>query len=250
MGTRAELKNLNSFKFVRDALTEEIARQVAVLEEGGEVAQETRTYDPKTGKTRTMRSKEEAEDYRYFPEPDLPPLRLNPQLDRSHPRLHAGAAPGAAHPLPVKALELSEYEANVLGGDPVVADLLRGRRTSAWTIRNAWPPFLMGELVRELNDVGGDIDQCRTTPRDVAELLDLEKEGTINRATAKELFVRMFKEGGRPVDLVEDEGLAQVSDAGELEEIVAAVLEENADKVDRIPAAARTSSSASSWDRS
>jgi len=229
LGTRAELKNLNSFKFVKDAIHREIERQVEVLEGGGRVVQETRLYDPSSGRTAPMRSKEEAHDYRYFPEPDLPPLRISPDWVEAV-RGSLRELPRARRARYVSALGLSEYEAGVLVAEEGLAEFFEATlkvHDDAKAVAN----FLMTELLRELKEVGGLLDRCKTSPRDVGQLLEMVRAGRLARSTAKDVFAAMFREGVRPEAYVEEKGLGQVQDAGALERAAAAVVEANLDKV-------------------
>jgi len=229
LGTRAELKNLNSFKYVKDAIDREIERQVELLEGGGRVVQETRLYDPATGKTAAMRSKEEAHDYRYFPEPDLPPLRVSPQWIE--------AVKGSLRELPrarrvryTGTLGLSDYEANVLVAEDGLGEFFEAILKTHDDAKGA-ANFLMTEMLRELKEVGGDVDRCAASPRDVAMLLEMVRSGKLARATAKDVFAKMFREGVRPEAYVTEHGLAQLQDASALDEVAAAVVEKNAEKV-------------------
>jgi len=225
LGTRVELKNINSFRFVRQAIEFEIARQVEVIESGGAVAQETRLFDHEKGVTRPMRSKEEANDYRYFPEPDLPPLVVSPEwVDRvAVPKLphevaseltSAGVSPADARTI-VADPRLVEVHRRV-GGDPKRAAL-----------------FVVGELLRALNDKEADLGALRFDPALVREVWKLQDAKAISSTAAKEVLAELIRTGEAPQAIVDRKGLAQVSDAGALEAVVDAVIARNPAEVEK-----------------
>ncbi len=234
-GTRAEIKNLNSFRFLKQAVDYEVRRQVALVEAGEKVVQETRLYDPARGETRSMRSKEEAHDYRYFPEPDLPPVRVDAALV-ARVRATLPELPRARAARYQQALGLSAQDAGVLVGDAGLADFFdaalaaRGggaeaaKKVANWTI---------GELSRLMNETGLQPSAWRLTPAGLAEVLGLLEAGTVNAAAAKLLVEELFRHGGDPGALVKSRGLAQVSDAGAIEAAVDAVLAANPAEVER-----------------
>jgi aspartyl-tRNA(Asn)/glutamyl-tRNA(Gln) amidotransferase subunit B len=225
-GTRAEIKNMNSFRFLKQAVDFEVRRQVALLEAGQPVVQETRLYDPARGETRSMRGKEEAHDYRYFPEPDLPPVRVDPGLvERIRatlpelPRARAARYQGE--------LGLSPQDAGVLVGEAALADFFDaalaargGGAEAAKKVAN----WVIGELSRLMNETGRQPRDWKLAPAQLAEVLGLLEAGTVNGAGAKLLVEELFRHGGDPAELVRSRGLAQVSDQGAIEAAVDAVL--------------------------
>jgi aspartyl-tRNA(Asn)/glutamyl-tRNA(Gln) amidotransferase subunit B len=219
LGTRVELKNINSFRFVRQAIEYEIGRQVEALEKGGKVVQETRLFDSAQGVTRSMRSKEEANDYRYFPEPDLQPLVVPAEWVESVqvPRLPqqvmddlvAAGVPAADARTLVNDPRLVEVHRRV-GGDPKRAAL-----------------FVVGELARALNDKEADLSALKFDPALVREVWKLQDAGTVSSTAAREVLAELIRTGEPPEKIVERKGLAQVSDAGALEAVVDAVIAQN-----------------------
>lgn len=230
-GTKAELKNLNSFKFLKDAIAYEIERQVDLVSTGGEVIQETRLYNPSTGTTASMRSKEEAHDYRYFPEPDLLPLvvdeKLVEEVKGTLPELPAEKRKRFAEEYGIPA-----YDAGVLTSSRELADYYEEvvKATGEAKVSSNW---VMGELLRALKDSGGEITGCKVSPADLASLIGLIKKGQISGKIAKEVFEEMFSTGKAPAEIVESKGLSQISDQGEIEAIVDEVLASNPKEVER-----------------
>ncbi len=234
-GTRAEIKNMNSFRFLRQAVDFEVRRQVALVEAGQPVLQETRLYDPARGETRSMRSKEEAHDYRYFPEPDLPPVRVDEALV-ARVRATLGELPRARAERYQRELGLSSQDAGVLVGDAGLADFFdaalsaRGggveaaKKVANWTI---------GELSRLVNETGQPPGSWKLTPAGLAAVLGLLEAGTVNGAGAKLLVEELFRRGGDPAELVPRLGLAQVSDQAAIEAAVDAVLAASPAEVER-----------------
>jgi aspartyl-tRNA(Asn)/glutamyl-tRNA(Gln) amidotransferase subunit B len=229
LGVKAEVKNINSFRFVQKALEYEIDRQVDLLESGGRVVQETRLFDADRGVTFSMRGKEEAHDYRYFPEPDLVPLVVDrewfgrvrqglPELPRAmRRRLEADFG-------------LSGYDAGVITQDPDLA------RFFGDTVAAGAPPkkaanWIMGELLRLRREAGKDAGGGRVTPAALAALVALVDQGAIGGAAAKEVFAEVFRTGADPARVVEERGLAQVSDQGAIEALVDEVLAANPGEV-------------------
>jgi aspartyl-tRNA(Asn)/glutamyl-tRNA(Gln) amidotransferase subunit B len=228
-GTRAEIKNLNSFRHVARALEHEIARQVALIESGGEVVQETRLWDAERGETRPMRSKEEAHDYRYFPEPDLAPLQV---ADRWIEEVR-----GSLPELPVEKRRrfvdeygLPDYDAGVLTQSRAVADYFEAAARESGNAKAA-SNWVMNEILRKLKEDDVGLDACRVTPRGLGELVSLIERGTISGTTAKDVFEKMWGSGETPAVIVEREGLAQVSDEGALQATVAEVVAANPEQV-------------------
>jgi len=232
-GTRCEIKNVNSIRFVGQAIEYEARRQIGILEDGGAIEQETRLFDPGRGETRSMRTKEEAHDYRYFPDPDLLPL----EFDQAYVDVLAEGLPE----LPdekrsrlIASLGLSEYDASVLVSDKAVADYFEkvaagrdGKLAANWVIND-----LLGAMNRE----GGEIEDVPVSPEQVGAIIDLIKDGTISGKIAKDLFEIVWKEGGNPRELVESRGLRQVTDTSAIEKAVAEVIAANPDKVSQAKA--------------
>jgi aspartyl-tRNA(Asn)/glutamyl-tRNA(Gln) amidotransferase subunit B len=231
-GTRAEIKNVNSFRFVKQAIEYEIERQADLLDSGGKVVQETRLFDAQTGMTRSMRGKEEAHDYRYFPDPDLVPLEISPAWIDAE-RVQLPELPEARRARYQAELGLSAYDAEVLTAERPLAEffeacvaLLPGQAKS---IAN----WVMGELTRKLNDSGLTINASPVTPARLTALLKLIEAGTISGKIAKTVFDTMWSSGADPARIVEEQGLVQVSDSGAIELIVAEVLAANAAQVEQ-----------------
>ena len=229
LGTRAEIKNLNSFRHVARAVEHEIARQVAVIESGGEVVQETRLWDADRGETAPMRSKEEAHDYRYFPEPDLPVLRVTPEwceeVRRSLPELPAEKRErfAAEYGLPV-------YDAGVLTQSRPVADYYEATARKSGNAKAA-SNWVMNDVLRMLNEDGIEIGDCRVTPESLAALVGLIEKGTISGRIAKDVFEKMWTSGEAPGSIVEREGLVQMSDEGALQAAVSEVVAASPEQV-------------------
>jgi aspartyl-tRNA(Asn)/glutamyl-tRNA(Gln) amidotransferase subunit B len=221
-GQRCEIKNLNSFRFVRQAIDAEVERQVEVIERGGTIAQETRLYDPDRNKTRAMRSKEEAHDYRYFPEPDLLPLVLEPELVERE-RQALPELPRAKVQRFTQQLGLPAYDAGVLAADREVAeffDACLAHYRDAKKLSN----WFMGELFRVLKEKNQPVSQLPLTPEAFAELLSLVDQRVITGNVAKEVFAQMVATGEKPSAIVDQKGLRPVSDAGAIEAVVDAVI--------------------------
>jgi aspartyl-tRNA(Asn)/glutamyl-tRNA(Gln) amidotransferase subunit B len=217
-GTRAELKNINSFRFIKQAIEYEMERQADILDEGGKIVQETRLFDPTTGTTRSMRSKEEAHDYRYFPDPDLVPLVIAPDwieaIRQTLPEL-----PDAKRSRYVGELGLPEYDAEVLAASREIAEYFDACVTlypQAKTVSN----WVMGDLLRSLKEDNRDIADCPVTPGLMADMLKLIENGTISGKIAKTVFEEMYKTGKEPARIVEEKGLVQVTDTTEIEKII------------------------------
>lgn len=229
-GTRAEIKNVNSFKFVKQAIEYEIQRQIDLIEDGGTVVQETRLFDPNTGKTRSMRGKEEAHDYRYFPDPDLVPLVIDEswvaRIRQGMPEL-----PEQRRLRFMTEFSLPDYDAEVLTASRSLADYYEAG-VAAYGIPKTVANWVMGEITRALNDTGTDITTCPVSPQRLAELLALVDQGTISGKIAKTVFDAMWKSGKAPQAIVEEQGLVQVSDTGAIEGIIDAILAANTGQVD------------------
>jgi len=222
-GTKTEVKNVNSFRYVQKAIEYEIDRQIDLLEGGGTVVQETRLWDSATGRTMSMRSKEEAHDYRYFPEPDLPPLVIADQRVAAV-RATMPELPEARRQRFMTAYGLPEYDAGVLTQSAGLADYFEQVAATAGSAKAA-SNWVMGEVLRTLNDRGQTIDDVPLTPKALAGLIELVHKGTISSSTAKEVFAKMYDSGRSADAIVAADGLAQIGDESELLSIVRRVLE-------------------------
>ena len=226
-GTKAEVKNLNSFRYLEKALAFEIERQIDLLEGGGRVMQETRLWDSAAGRTLSMRSKEEAHDYRYFPEPDLPPLVVD------HARIAAvkqtmPELPEARRQRFVAAYGLPAYDAGVLTASAGLADYFEKVAAASGNAKAA-SNWVMGELLRTMKERGLDVAQVPLRPDALAGLIALVENGTISNAIAKDVFAKMYESGRSAEDIVAAEGLAQNSDEDALVAIIRDVIASNAD---------------------
>ena len=230
LGTRAEVKNVNSFKFVKQAIEYEIQRQIDLIEDGGTVVQETRLFDPNSGTTRSMRSKEEAHDYRYFPDPDLVPLVIDDAwVQRT--RAELPELPEHSKLRFMTEWALSAYDAEMLTASRSLAEYFEScvaLHANAKLVSN----WMMGEITRALNDSGTSIDCCPVTPRLLAELLKLIEGGIISGKIAKTVFDEMWKSGKDPAVIVQEQGLVQVSDSGAIEAIIDEILAREAGQVE------------------
>jgi aspartyl-tRNA(Asn)/glutamyl-tRNA(Gln) amidotransferase subunit B len=230
LGTRTELKNMNSFKFIKDALTYEVERQADILDNGGKVAQESRLFDPSKGITVSMRSKEEAHDYRYFPEPDLMPLvvedSLKDALLKTMPEL-----PEAKRARFTKDYSIPPYDAGVLTSSKELAGYFEAvvRETNDAKVSSNW---VMGELLRLLNEENKAIKDCTVAPERLAELINMIKKGDISGKMAKEVFEEAYKIGKTPAEIVKAKGLTQISDETTLLEKIETVLKANPKEVE------------------
>jgi aspartyl-tRNA(Asn)/glutamyl-tRNA(Gln) amidotransferase subunit B len=237
-GTRTETKNVNSVRFVMAAIEHEARRQVDVLEEGGRIVQETRLFDPDRGETRSMRSKEDAHDYRYFPDPDLLPLVLDDafleECRQSLPEL-----PDAKRQRYEQALGLSAYNAAVLTAEAetarwfeaLLAESALVQKKSESEVAKATANWLISDLFGALNRLGKSIVDSPVSPAQGAELLGLIADGTISNTLGKQVFEIMLETGEDAGKIVEERGLKQTSDTGAIEAVIAEVMANNADKV-------------------
>jgi aspartyl-tRNA(Asn)/glutamyl-tRNA(Gln) amidotransferase subunit B len=226
-GTRVELKNINSFRFVRQAIDYEIARQVEVIEGGGRIVQETRLFDNEKGVTRSMRSKEAANDYRYFPEPDLPPLQISRAFIDS---VQVPKLPQQVTDELVKA-GVSAADARTIVGDPELVALHGSIASASGADARRAALFIVGELSRALNDKEADLSALRFEPAQVHEVWKLQDEGKISSTAAREVLAELIRTGKDPKQIVEEKGLAQVSDNSALEAAVDAVIAKNPGEV-------------------
>lgn len=229
-GTRAEIKNVNSFKFVKAAIDYEIARQIELIEDGGKVVQETRLFDPNKGVTRSMRGKEEAHDYRYFPDPDLVPVVISDDW--------INRVKGDLPELPetkcsrfLTEYSLPEYDADVLTSSRPLADYFE-QCAQACNNAKSTANWIMGELTRALNDNGIAVEDCPVSPAQLAGLIKLIDGGTISGTIAKKVFEEIWKNGGEAAAIVEQQGLAQVSDTGAIETAIDQIMAANMGQVE------------------
>jgi len=230
LGTKTEVKNLNSFRFLRAALDYEIARQTEVLEAGGAISQETRLYDPETGETVGMRSKEHAHDYRYFPEPDLLPLRISAEW-RERIQSQMPELPPARRARFVHEYGLREYDTQVLTASRELSDYFEKAAAASGDPRAA-ANWVMGDLAGALKAEGKDIADCPVSAERLGELLALIAQGEISGKLAKEIFAKMFATGEPPRAIIEREGLRQISDSAALGQVIDQVLAANPKQVE------------------
>lgn len=229
LGTRTEIKNVNSFRFVEKAINTEIHRQIEILEDGGRVIQETRLYDPDKDETRSMRSKEEANDYRYFPDPDLLPVMIDDSFIEAC-RNTLPELPEARQARYIKDYGITDYDAGVLVADRDVADYFaevadtsgEGKLAANW---------VMGSVLAELNQTGSVITEFPVSAKQLADLISRIKDNTLNSKTAKTVFEALLAGEGEVNAIIEAKGLVQMTDTGAIEAIVDEVIQENPDQV-------------------
>ena len=234
LGTRCEIKNVNSIRFIGQAIEHEARRQIDIIEDGGSIAQETRLFDPKNGETRSMRSKEEAHDYRYFPDPDLLPLSFSQEfvdtIAASLPEL-----PDDKKARFIADYGLSPYDASVLVSEGENADFFEA--AAAGRDAKATANMVIGSVFAGLNKAGLSISESPVSAKQVGQLVDLQSNDTVSSRIAKEVFELMFEEGpdqGKdPAVIVEEKGLKQVTDTGAIEAAVDEVIQANPDKVEQ-----------------
>jgi aspartyl-tRNA(Asn)/glutamyl-tRNA(Gln) amidotransferase subunit B len=228
-GTKVEVKNLNSFRFLQKALEYEIERHISVIESGGRISQETRLWNQTANRTDSMRSKEKAHDYRYFPEPDLLPVHVSAawreEILRTLPEL-----PDAKRNRFVTAYGITPYDAEVLTGSQALANYFEAAAKMGASPKNA-ANWMQTELLRRLNDSGKEIDASPVSPAALAELLKLLESGQITGAIGKKVFAIMFESGRGAAEIVAAEGLAQISDTTAIEEAAREVIAKNPDNV-------------------
>jgi aspartyl-tRNA(Asn)/glutamyl-tRNA(Gln) amidotransferase subunit B len=229
LGTKAEVKNVNSFRYLEKALEYEIERQKEILDSGGRIVQETRLWDSTTGQTHSMRSKEEAHDYRYFPEPDLPPLVVD-EARIARVRGTMPELPEARCRRLVEQYAIPAYDAGVLTQSAALADYFEATAKASGNPKAA-SNWIMGEVLRTMKDRGQAIEQVPITPQALAGLIAVIDKGTISNSVGKDVFANMY-ESGRPADvIVAAEGLAQIGDEGALLAIARDVVGKHADAV-------------------
>ena len=228
-GTKVEAKNLNSFRYLAHALEYEIERQIGVLESGGTIAQETRLWNVAAGRTESMRSKEFAHDYRYFPDPDLLPLNASAALvediRRAMPEL-----PGAKRARFIADYAISVYDAGVLTATRALASYFEAVVQAGANAKSA-ASWISVELLRRLNDAGKTIEECPVTTKDLAELLAIVERGEITAASGKKVFTEMFDTGKKAAEIISAGGMAQISDTSAIEAIARAVVAKSPDNV-------------------
>jgi len=229
LGTRTEVKNLNSFRYLHKAIEFEVERQIDVLESGGRIVQETRLWDSSAHRTISMRSKEEAHDYRYFPEPDLPPLRVD-EARIARVRASMPELPEARRERFVSAYGLPAYDAGVLTQSSEIADYFEVVASTSGNAKAA-SNWVMGELLRTLKERDAALADIALPPASLAGLIALIDKGTISSSIAKDVFARMLESGESADAIVTREGLAQIGDEAALVAIVRDVVARNADAV-------------------
>ncbi|HLZ06761.1 MAG TPA: Asp-tRNA(Asn)/Glu-tRNA(Gln) amidotransferase subunit GatB [Bradyrhizobium sp.] len=245
LGTRCEIKNMNSINFIGQAIEYEARRQIEILEDGGQIEQETRLYDPNKGETRSMRTKEEAHDYRYFPDPDLLPLEFT-QAFVDELKGHLPELPDQKRARFIADLALSPYDAGVLVAERESADFYEtvlGKLANPVRDGKVAANWVINELFGRLNKEGHAISGSPVSAAQLGAIIDLIGEGTISGKIAKDLFEIVWKEGGDPRELVEARGMKQVTDLGAIEKVVDEIIAANPDKV----AQARAKPQALGW---
>ena len=232
LGTRAEIKNVNSIKSIGQAIDYEFKRQTEIINSGGKIDQETRLFDEKKGETRSMRSKEEAHDYRYFPDPDLPPLEIKDEwineIKKNLPEL-----PDVKKEDLIKKYKISSYDASILVSDKNNAEffdkiIFENKKRNPKIVAN----WIIGELFALLNKNNLEIKSSPIKAEDLGELIDYIEDQTISGKIAKNVFEEMFKTKKKAKDIIEKQGLKQITDTGAIETLIDKVLENNKDKVD------------------
>ncbi|HCC68380.1 MAG TPA: Asp-tRNA(Asn)/Glu-tRNA(Gln) amidotransferase GatCAB subunit B [Nitrospiraceae bacterium] len=233
-GVKTEIKNMNSFKFVEKALEYEIKRQIKVLTDGGKIVQETRLWDPGRAITEPMRSKEEAHDYRYFPEPDLVPIEVDILWVE---QLKAGLLelPDAKRERFVRQYGLPEYDADLLTTERAIADWFEDAVKAGGNPKSV-SNWMMVELMRLLNEDSKSIEECPVKPKQLADMLKLIEDGTISGKIAKAVFEDMYRRGRDAEDIVRDKGLTQISDTTAIEKAVDEAIAKNPKEVTRFKA--------------
>ena len=226
LGVRAEIKNINSFKFVENAINHEIERQIDILENGGKVIQETRLYDPNKNETRSMRSKEEANDYRYFPDPDLLPVTIDEEtitnIKKSMPEL-----PDEKKKRFMKDFGLSEYDTSILISDKLLSEFFESiinlKKLDSKMVAN----WIITEVLALAKKSNLTVENYPVKPEQLSYLLSNVADETISNKQAKEIFLRMWDGGENPEEIIKNEGLEQISNTEELNKIVENVLKNN-----------------------
>jgi aspartyl-tRNA(Asn)/glutamyl-tRNA(Gln) amidotransferase subunit B len=230
LGTRAEIKNLNSFRFIEKAINFEVERQIEVIEDGGEVVQETRLYDSDKDETRSMRSKEEANDYRYFPDPDLLPVEIAPDFIEAV-RAALPELPNAKQQRFVADYKLKSDDADILTASRAQADYFEAAAGVANAPSQLVANWIIGELSGALNKAGLEIDDSKIAAADIAQLVDRIADDTISGKIAKEVFDAMWSGEGSADEVIEARGLKQITDTGAIEAVVDKVIANNPGQV-------------------
>ncbi len=228
-GTRAEVKNINSFRFIKQAIEYEVERQIDLIEGGGKVVQETRLFDSDTGMTRSMRGKEDAHDYRYFPDPDLVPLVISPEWIEEV-RATLPELPEIKRGRFVDELGMSDYDAGVLASDRALADYFDAC-VALGSDAKSCANWIMGELLRKLKETDTEITDVPITPEHLTGLLARIADNTISGKIAKTVFEKMWQKGQTADQIIDAEGLKQVTDSGAIEGLVDEVIAANPDQV-------------------
>ena len=230
-GEKVEIKNLNSFRFLKMAIQFEVERQIGVIESGGRIVQETRLYSPDSGETVSMRSKESAHDYRYFPEPDLVPLRVSDEW-RDRVKAEMPELPTARRERMLEDYGLREYDAQVLTQTPELSDFFERVASTAGDPRAA-ANWVMGDLLGLLKAENKEITESPVKPEDLGDLIALIGKGEISGKLAKDIFPKMVTGGESARAIIDREGLRQISDTGALEKIIDEVLAANPKQVEQ-----------------
>jgi aspartyl-tRNA(Asn)/glutamyl-tRNA(Gln) amidotransferase subunit B len=236
LGTRAELKNINSFRFLERAINHEIERQIELIEDGGRVVQETRLYDSERDETRSMRSKEEANDYRYFPDPDLLPVNIS-AADIEEIRAALPELPEQKKQRYIATLALSDYNAELLTASRDTAIYFEAALAAADNDQAAvLANWILGDLAGALNKAGLEIDDSPIPAADLAQLVARITDNTISGKIAKQVFEAMWQGEGRADDIIEARGLRQITDSGAIEALIDAVIAANPEQVEQFRA--------------
>lgn len=234
LAVKVELKNINSFRFVEKALEYEIKRQIQIIKENGVIAQETRLFDSNTGATHSMRSKEEAHDYRYFPDPDLVPLSAEQEwIDEI--QLTLPELPDVKKGRFISEFCLSDYDADMLSSEKAMADWFE-EAVKCGAQPKAAANWVMGDLMRLLNEDNKSIEECPLKPRQLVGMLNLIENGTISGKIAKTVFEEIYKSGRDAGDIVKERGLVQISDEAEIEKAVDETIAKSPSEVERFKA--------------
>ena len=230
LGTRAEIKNLNSFRFIEKAINFEVKRQIKLIEAGGEVIQETRLYDAEKDQTRTMRSKENANDYRYFPDPDQLPIEITAAMIEAQ-KAHLPEFPEAKQARYVESLGLKVADAHIIANDMHLSSFFEQTQELTAADPNLNAKFLLGEYSALLNAQNADFTDNQVTAQSYAELLDAIAKGMISRKISKQVLDGMWETGHSASKIIADQGLAQISDSSELTSLIDEVIKNNPDQV-------------------